>query len=83
VNETGIPGEFDAGFTLPKDSFESAKAALEANLGLTLVKARRTIDHVVVDPLPAPTKSSQPTTAADKSAPTPGEPAQMIAVPRQ
>jgi uncharacterized protein (TIGR03435 family) len=83
VNETEVPGEFDAGFALPTDSFEATKAALEANLGLTLIKARRTIDHVVVDQLAVPPQPSQPTTAADKLTPTPGTPAQMIAVPRQ
>lgn len=81
VNESGIAGEFDADFTLPEDSFENTKAALEANLGVTLVKARRTIDKVVMDSLAAQGKAAEE--AADKGAPAPGQPAKMMAVPRQ
>jgi len=81
VDETGIKGEFDAEFTLPKDSFEGSKAALEANLGVTLVKTRRTIDKVQFDALPTPAKAEA---AADaKGALTPGQPVQRMAVPRQ
>jgi uncharacterized protein (TIGR03435 family) len=87
VNESGIKGEFDATFTLPKDNPEAAKAALEVNLGLTLVKARRTIARITVDPLPQTAPSDQAVTTASKpirvANPIPGQPAQVIAVPRQ
>jgi uncharacterized protein (TIGR03435 family) len=82
VNEAGIPGEFDASFALPKDSFDTAKAALESNLGLTLVKARRTIDRIVVDPLPAASKPEPTATAGSKPAAAPAPAIQMMAVPR-
>jgi hypothetical protein len=52
LNDSNLPGNFDASFPLPKDTIDNASAALEANMGLTLVKARRTIDRVVADPLP-------------------------------
>jgi len=81
LNDTNLPGEFDASFALPKDSFETAKAALEANMGLTLVKARRPIDRVVVDPLPPQPKPDGPTTQAER--PAPGEMMKMMAIPRQ
>jgi hypothetical protein len=54
VNETGMKGNFDANFSLPKGDVDAARVALETNLGLTLVKARRNIDRVVLDPLPPP-----------------------------
>jgi uncharacterized protein (TIGR03435 family) len=78
LNEAKMPGEFDASLTFPKDNFETAKAALEATLGLTLVKARRTIDRVAVDPLPTPAKTAE----ADKPVPASDHPVQTIAVPR-
>jgi len=81
VNETKMPGEFDAEFLLPKDSFDAAKAALETNLGLTLVKAKRTIDRVAVDPLPGAQKTAA--TPAPSEKPVPGMSVQTIAVPRQ
>jgi hypothetical protein len=37
---------------LPKGNFEAAKAALEANPGITLVMVKRPIGRVVLDPLP-------------------------------
>ena len=83
VNEAGIAGEFDADFTLPKGDFEAAKAALETNLGLTLIKARRSIDRVVLDPLPTPTKPEQTPALAAKPPLVSGQAVQMIAVPRQ
>jgi thiol-disulfide isomerase/thioredoxin len=52
VNEAGINGKFDANFDLPKGDVEGARRALEKNLGLTLVKAKRGIDRIVLDPLP-------------------------------
>ena len=81
VNEAGITGEFDAGFVLPKDSFDAAKAAIETNLGLTLVKGRRSIDRIVVDAQPKPAKVEEE--AGEKGTPAPGQPVQVIAVPRQ
>ncbi len=83
VNEAGIAGEFDADFTLPMGDFEAAKAALEANLGLTLVKARRPIERVVLDPLPAPSQSVEAGAPGGKPALVPGQEVQTIAVPRQ
>ena len=80
VNEAGIAGEFDASFALPKDSFDTAKAALESNLGLTLVKARRTVDRIVVDPIAAASKPEP--TAPGKPADTSGPAIQVMAVPR-
>jgi thiol-disulfide isomerase/thioredoxin len=80
VNETGISGEFDATLDLPKGNSDAIKAALEANLGLTLLKARRKIDRIVLDPLPAPIPSTQP---ADKPALAPGQLVQTIAVPHK
>ena len=81
VNEAGIAGEFDAGFVLPKDGLDAAKAALETNMGLTLVKGRRSIERIVVDVQPKPAKVED--VAGEKGTPVPGQPAQMIAVPRQ
>jgi thiol-disulfide isomerase/thioredoxin len=82
VNETGISGEFDANLDLPKGDSNAIKAALETNLGLTISKAQRSIDRIVLDPLPAPA------TTPAKAARQPGEPAlvpgkqvQSIAVP--
>ncbi len=87
VNETGIKGEFDATFAVPKDNPEAVKAALESNLGLTLVKARRTIARVAVDPLPLTPASNQAAASASKPIPAAdplqGLPSQVIAVPRQ
>ena len=83
LNETRITGEFDAGFTLPKGGFDGAKAALEANLGLTLVKAKRNIDRVSVDLPPASDKSASSPAVADKLTPVPGQSVQTIAIPRQ
>jgi thiol-disulfide isomerase/thioredoxin len=54
VNEAAVPGEFDANLDLPKGDLEAIKATLEGNLGLTLVKAKRSIDRIVLDPLPVP-----------------------------
>jgi uncharacterized protein (TIGR03435 family) len=71
LNETGLPGEFDASFPLPKDTIENASAALQANMGLTLVKARRSIDRVVVDPLPSQPKTASAPAQADIAAPAP------------
>jgi thiol-disulfide isomerase/thioredoxin len=83
VNEAGIAGEFDADFTFPKGNFEAARAALEANLGLTLTKGRRIVDRVVLDPLSAPDTSAPSPAVADKSTSLSGQSAQTIAVPRQ
>jgi uncharacterized protein (TIGR03435 family) len=94
VNEVRIQGEFDAEFMLPKDNFDAAKAALEANMGITLVPARRAIERTVVDSLPAASKPSKPASVADTPAMVPGQPVnpersvnsgqpvKMIAVPR-
>jgi uncharacterized protein (TIGR03435 family) len=67
VNESGLNGKFDANFDLPKGDVEVVKATLEKNLGLTLVKAKRSIDRTVLDAPPVAEK------AADKSAPA-GQP---------
>jgi len=55
VNETGISGNFDGNFDLPKNDPEGARLAIEKNLGLTLVKAKRNIDRTVIEPLPSAT----------------------------
>ncbi len=70
VNETGITGEFTANLDLPKGDFEAAKAALEKNLGLTLVKAQRSIERLVLDPLPVPEKTVDTFTPIEKPAST-------------
>jgi uncharacterized protein (TIGR03435 family) len=59
VNEAGFAGQFSATFDLPKNDVDAAKAALEKNLGLTLVKAKRKIERVVLDPLPVPEKTAE------------------------
>jgi len=79
VNEANISGEFDADFTLPKGDFAADKAALEANLGLTLEKAKRPIERAVFDALPPTATPATPSVAAGTAAPAPS---QMIAVPR-
>lgn len=81
VNEAGISGEFDATFPLPKEDFEAAKLALKADLGLTLVKARRSIERIVLDPLPP--SAEKATTQPAKPNPAPGEPIQSVALPLQ
>jgi uncharacterized protein (TIGR03435 family) len=83
LNETKIPGEFDAGFSFPKDDFDATKAALETNLGLTLVKAKRTIERVSVDLAAVQPQSATAPAAVEKSMPVPGQSVQTIAVPRQ
>jgi uncharacterized protein (TIGR03435 family) len=62
LNETNLTGQFEASFNLPKTDFDSVKAALEKNLGLTLTKARRPIEHVILE---APATVA-PTTSASK-----------------
>jgi uncharacterized protein (TIGR03435 family) len=83
LNETKIPGEFDAGFSFPKDNFDASKAALESNLGLTLVKAKRTVERVSVDPVAAQPQSATAPAVVEKSMPVPGMSVQTVAVPKQ
>jgi len=84
VNETGLQGNFDANFSLPKGDVDADRAALESNLGLTLVKAKRIIDRVVLDPLPpSPEKASNQPAQPEKPATVPGQLVQSIAVPKQ
>jgi thiol-disulfide isomerase/thioredoxin len=83
VNETGLKGNYDANFSVPKGDVDAARAALETNLGLTLVKARRNIDRIVLDPLPAPEKAAIQPAQPAKPAMVPGQLTQSIAVPRQ
>jgi len=83
VNETGLQGNFDANFDLPKGDMEAAKAALEKNLGLTLVKARRSIDRIVLDAPLAPEKTAAPSTPTDKPAPATEKPVQTAPAPAQ
>lgn len=84
VNESNLTGEFDATFDLQKTDPASIKAALETNLGLTLVKAPRKIDRVVLDiPPTAPPSAPSPTPEQKaQSASVPGQTMQTIAVPR-
>jgi thiol-disulfide isomerase/thioredoxin len=82
VNESGINGAFDAIFDLPNVDPVHLKAALESNLGLTLVKARRNIDRVVLDPLPAPSNSTTTPSKATHPMPDSAVPMQTIAIPR-
>jgi thiol-disulfide isomerase/thioredoxin len=49
VNEAGRTGTFSLTFDLPKGDVQAAQAALEKNLGLTLVKAKRSIERVVLE----------------------------------
>lgn len=61
LNETGLAGDFDANFDLPKGDAEGARASLEKNLGLTLTKARRKIERFVLDaPKPAEDATEKP-----------------------
>jgi uncharacterized protein (TIGR03435 family) len=83
VNESGLQGKFDANFSLAKGDADAIKAALETNLGLTLTKAKRSIDHVVLDPAPAPVKTANQTGLPHSQALVPGQQVQTIAVPRQ
>jgi uncharacterized protein (TIGR03435 family) len=76
VNEASPSGEFDANFDLPKADFDSAKDALEKNLGLTLSKARRKIDRIVLDAPQAAEKKVDQAASADRPAPTHEKPAQ-------
>jgi thiol-disulfide isomerase/thioredoxin len=83
VNESGLQGSFDANFGFPKGDAEAARAALETNLGLTLVKARRSIERTVIDPLPAAPKPADQAAQPGNPAAAPGQVVQSIAVPRQ
>ncbi|MGD0893775.1 MAG: redoxin domain-containing protein [Terracidiphilus sp.] len=86
VNETNISGEFDATLDLPKGDAQAIKAALETNLGLTLVRAKRKIDRIVLAPLPTPAPNPAPSVAAqpsDKPPLVPGQLIQTIAVPHK
>jgi len=76
VNEAGPSGEFDASLDLPKIDFDSVKAALEKDLGLTLMKARRSIDRVVLDAPQAAEKKAEQAPPADQPASAPEKPAQ-------
>jgi thiol-disulfide isomerase/thioredoxin len=83
VNESGLQGAYDANFGFPKGDVEATRAALESNLGLTLVKAHRTIERTVIDPLPAMPKPADQAAQPGKPAAAPGQMVQSIAVPRQ
>jgi uncharacterized protein (TIGR03435 family) len=81
LNESGVAGKFDANFDLPTGDAEAARTALEKNLGLTLVKAKRSIDRIVLDPLPSTEKDTSKTTnkpaaASEKPAPAAVAPTQ-------
>jgi uncharacterized protein (TIGR03435 family) len=65
IDETGLTGNYDASFDLPKGAPESISAILNDKLGLTLVKGRRSIERVVVEPLtPSPSPSATPVAAS-------------------
>ena len=83
VNETGLRGDFDANFDLPKSDMEAAKAALDKSLGLTLVKAQRSIDRIVLDAPSAPKETAAPSTPTDKPASSSEKPAQNTPAPAQ
>ena len=83
VNESGLQGSFDANFGFPKGDVEATRAALEANLGLTLIKGRSSIERTVIDPLPASPKPADQAAQPAKPAAAPGQMVQSIAVPRQ
>src|SRR5271165_5529525 len=51
LNESGIPGNFDAAFDLSSKNPDEVNAALEKNMGLTLVRARRKVERIALDPL--------------------------------
>ena len=76
-----LTGNFDANFDLPKSDMEAAKVALEKNLGLTLVKAQRSIDRIVLDAPPAPEKTANPSTPTSKPTPATEKPAQTAPAP--
>jgi uncharacterized protein (TIGR03435 family) len=81
LNESGVAGKFDANFDLPTGDAEAARTALEKNLGLTLVKAKRNIDRIVLDPLPSTEKdtskaTNKPAAASEKPAPAAVAPTQ-------
>ena len=64
VDETGLTGKYDVNFDLPKGTAEQISAILSEKLGLTLVKGRRPIERVIVEPLaPAPSAAASPTPA--------------------
>jgi uncharacterized protein (TIGR03435 family) len=79
VNEAGLPGKFDANFDLTTGDVEATRTALEKNLGLTLIKASRSIDKTILDPLPTAPKVIIPETPG-KTALVPGQLVQTIAV---
>jgi len=82
VNETGLPGEFDAIFDLSAVDKEAATAALKKNLGLTLTTARRKIDRIIVDLTPIPAKVADDLPQTEPPAPStekPGQPTQESA----
>jgi uncharacterized protein (TIGR03435 family) len=69
IDETGLTGNYDASFDLPIGTPESVGAILTEKLGLTLVKGRRSIERVLVEPLtPGPTPATSPSSPA--SSPT-------------
>jgi hypothetical protein len=54
---------------MPAGGLDAVRKALEENMGLTLVKARRPVERLVLDPLPATAKAAD---ANAQSAPAPG-----------
>ena len=81
VNETGVSGGFDAIFDLAVDDKDSARAAIEQNLGLTLTRARRSIDRIVVEAPPPPAKPPDNSPQSNAPAPSAETPAQIGAAP--
>lgn len=76
IDETGLTGKYNISFDLPKGTVEEIGAILTEKLGLTLVKGRRPIERVLVEPLkPGPATAASPSPAASTPA-QPGSTAQ-------
>lgn len=50
LNETGIKGEISGIFDLASPGSEALRSALERNMGLTLVRARRKVERITFEP---------------------------------
>ncbi len=70
LNETGLTGQYDETLEVPQHDVAGMTSVLQTKLGLDLVKSRRPVERVIVDPLP-PVSVGREAAAAKDGAPKP------------